>query len=67
MVIQHIKTLIAAGWSQGRIAKESGIAQPSINRLLNGRQSDVHYAQGKKLEELAAKVGAGDTTIKDAA
>lgn len=52
MVIDYINTLLAAGWSQGRIARASGIAQPSINRLLNGRQSDVHYQQGKRLEAL---------------
>lgn len=59
--IDHLKILISAGWSQGRIARESGIAQPSINRLLNGRQTDVHYSQGKVLEQLAAKVASGAT------
>lgn len=66
--IDHLQVLISAGWTQGRIARASGIAQPSINRLLNGRQADVHYSQGKILEQLAAKVGAGDTAaMKEAA
>ena len=59
MVITNIKKLIDAGWSQGRIARESGISQPSITRILKGKQNDVHYTKGKKLEELAEKVGAG--------
>lgn len=69
MVIDYIKTLLSAGWSQGRIARASGIPQPSINRLLKGGQSDVHYTHGKRLEELAAKVSNGDTAeqIKEAA
>lgn len=59
MVIDHIRTLIAAGWSQGRIARESGVAQPSIHRMLHGKQVDVLYQQGKRLEWLAANVSSG--------
>jgi hypothetical protein len=59
--IDHINTLVSAGWSQGKIARESGIAQPSVNRILKGKQTDVHYSQGKALERLVEKLGSGDT------
>lgn len=54
MVIEYIKHLLGCGWTQRKIAEESGIPQPNINRLLKGRQKDVRYTQGKRLEVLAA-------------
>lgn len=54
MVKQNIQRLIDAGWTQHRIALETGISQPSVNRILRGRQLDVHYTQGKKLEQIVA-------------
>lgn len=56
MIIDHIKHLLGCGWTQRKIAEESGIPQPNINRLLKGRQKDVHYTQGKRLEVLALSV-----------
>lgn len=61
IVTDHIQVLLQAGWSQARIARESGIKQPCISRLVNGTQTDVHYRQGKRLEVLAAESAAGDT------
>lgn len=56
MVIEYIKTLISAGWTQQRIAEATGLVAPNISRILNGRQRDVYFTQGKKLETLAQGV-----------
>ena len=32
-----VKVLIAAGWTEQRIASEAGTSQPTINRIKNGR------------------------------
>lgn len=52
MVLDLLKTLIDAGLSQAEISRRTGIPQPSIHRLLTGKQTDVVYTHGKSLERV---------------
>lgn len=54
MIRDDLQRLLAAGWTQHRIAKATGIAQPSIARILAGKQTDVRHSAGKKLSALVA-------------
>ena len=58
MIRTYIETLIAADWSQKRIAEESGIKQSCLSRIIHGTQDDVLYKFGKRLELLAGREGA---------
>lgn len=53
-----IEKLLALGLSQGEISRRASIAQPSIHRILRGRQTDVSYSSGKRLEQLIAELEA---------
>jgi predicted transcriptional regulator len=56
MVIDLLKTLLSAGLSQAEISRRTGIPQPSIHRLLNGKQVQVVYSHGKALERAVEDV-----------
>lgn len=51
---EKIKMLIEErGWSQSKLASESGVSQPNINNIINGKQS----ASNRTLEKIATALG----------
>ena len=57
---EMVQELIAAGYTQEKIAKAIGIRQPTISEIFNGRQLDMYYMNGgKKLELLYKKMMKG--------
>jgi transcriptional regulator with XRE-family HTH domain len=52
----HLREIKAAtGWSEPRIAKELGISQPTVNRLVNG-QAECKASTWRALCDLREKV-----------
>ena len=53
MTAQELLThLVGIGMTQTQIAKESGVPQPVISRLIGGKQNDLSYKDGKKIERV---------------
>lgn len=48
-----VEALIAAGFTEHRLAAEVGCKQPTINRIRRGAVRDCMYSLGKKLVSLA--------------
>lgn len=44
--------LVESGMTQTQIAKESGVPQPVISRLICQKQNDLSYTDGKKIERV---------------
>lgn len=55
MLSAAISDLIAAGWSEARIAKAVGCSQATINRIKRGKQKNVGYTTGTAIDALRAK------------
>jgi DNA-binding IclR family transcriptional regulator len=49
-ILQMIEQLLQAGLSQAEIARQTSIPQPTLHRILAGRQVDLSYRHGKSLE-----------------
>jgi hypothetical protein len=47
--------LVAAGWTEARIAAAVSTTQPTINRIKRGGQRTCNFELGQALTELAAK------------
>ena len=56
MVIMNARelliSLVGSGMTQTQIAKESGVPQPVISRLIAQKQNDLSYTDGKKIERV---------------
>ena len=52
-----VNKLVAAGWTEQRIAVEAGASQPTINRIKNGGQR-ASFDVGQRLIAMAAKAPA---------
>lgn len=51
-----VNKLIAAGWSELRIAREAKTNQPTINRIKRGTSRDCMYQLGVRLVVLAEQL-----------
>jgi transcriptional regulator with XRE-family HTH domain len=51
-LVDQLLALRAAGYSQARIAKATGVAQPTISRILTGRHKDVLASTAKRIDAL---------------
>lgn len=47
--------LTSSGLTQTQIAEESGVFQPVISRIVTGKQKDLSFKDGKKIEALYHK------------
>lgn len=47
---EMVRHLLENGYSQGALAREVGVAQPTIFRALNG--ADVRFSTGQKIEQI---------------
>lgn len=47
---EMVRHLLNSGYSQGGLAREIGVAQPTIFRALNG--ADVRFSTGQKIEQI---------------
>ena len=50
---EAVQALVAAKWSESRIAKAAGTSQPTIHRLKRGMQRTVAFEVGAELIRLA--------------
>lgn len=50
---EAVEALIAAGWTEHRLAEQVGCKQPTINRIRRGAVRDCMYSLGKRLVGLA--------------
>lgn len=55
---EAVQALVAAKWSESRIAKAAGTSQPTIHRLKRGTQRTVAFEVGAELIRLACGVAA---------
>jgi transcriptional regulator with XRE-family HTH domain len=63
-----ISDLVNAGWTQARIAERTGIAQPTISKVLRGDVADVLSVNYRQLQTLHQDVfPRGRRGIKSAA
>lgn len=62
-----VQALVAAKWSESRIAKAAGTSQPTIHRLKRGTQRTVAFEVGAELIRLAADVAAEQASARGAA
>ena len=53
-----VRQLIAAGCSQGAIAKRAGVSQPTISRILSGEHEDPKCSVLINLSKFADEVSA---------
>jgi hypothetical protein len=51
-----VQVLVAAKWSEARIAKAAGTSQPTIHRLKHGTQRTVAFEVGAELIRLAREL-----------
>lgn len=51
-----VKQLIAAGWTQSRIAREIGISQPSVSDLATGGTRSPRFYVARKLIDLHQRI-----------
>jgi predicted transcriptional regulator len=56
MIKDLLEKILNYGLSQGEISRRAGIPQPNISRVIKGRQADVLYAPGKRLESLLSEL-----------
>lgn len=54
-----VHALIRAGWSEARIAKESGTSQPTVHRVKKGHPN-VTFRVGLRLIQLAESIPAAN-------
>lgn len=54
----HIEELIAKGYSQRDIYNKTGVTESSISRVKSGSYADLHYLDGRKIEEMNVKTKA---------
>ena len=47
---EMVRHLLENGYSQGALAREVGVGQPTIFRALNG--ADVRFSTGQKIEQI---------------
>lgn len=47
---EMVRHLLDNGYSQGALAREVGVGQPTIFRALNG--ADVRFSTGQKIEQI---------------
>lgn len=52
-----IQVLVAADWTETKIASAVGTKQPTINRIKSGKQESCSYELGAALISLAESVG----------
>lgn len=50
---EAVQVLVAAEWSESRIARAAGTSQPTIHRLKRGLQKSVSFEVGTELVRLA--------------
>lgn len=56
MIKELILKLQSFGLSQAEIAEQAGVRQASLSDVINDKQNDLWYRNGKKLEVLLRKV-----------
>jgi transcriptional regulator with XRE-family HTH domain len=53
---EAVTMLISAGLSQSEIARRIGVAQPTIHRILHGKQRGAMWSTAVKLEFLVGAI-----------
>jgi IS30 family transposase len=64
---EAVQALVAAKWSESRIAKAAGTSQPTIHRLKRGSQKTVAFEVGAELIRLASGVASEGAEERGAA
>ncbi|WP_447940117.1 hypothetical protein [Pseudoxanthomonas mexicana] len=63
---EAVQVLVAAKWSEARIAKAAGTSQPTIHRLKRGSQRTVAFEVGAELIRLAEGLPADAAAVAGA-
>lgn len=50
-----VQAAIDAGWTQSKIAAESGVPQATISRILSGEHNDPRFSTVEKLRAIKVK------------
>lgn len=58
---QMVRKLICSRWSQEKIANHLEVSQPTISRILSGKNKDPHFSLVKKLIAMLVEVEDFDT------
>lgn len=53
---QKINALIASGWTQSAISKETGVSQGTISRIATGTHSDPRASNAYAIDRLYERV-----------
>lgn len=61
-----VATLVERGFTQVQISERTGIAQPTLSKVLRGEVDDVLSRNYRKLDALLKECVAGDAAALDA-